>query len=161
MILNSYVTDMSAVETHILEAVERQLESDEIKQYPDAVRVITSLRDALKRHTMSLEAFNDKTEGGDLKETVKEALFGALGVAAGIYDNLRQKDPIANLNLFQRCLLGWHLSYPPWQVWWAIIVHLVKVQVERPTIATRLTLIPMVSIPARAHMLDHPIILFR
>lgn len=96
-ILNSYVTDMSAVETHILEAVERQLESDEIKQYPDAVRVITSLRDALKRHTMSLEAFNDKTEGGDLKETVKEALFGALGVAAGIYDNLRQKDPVSRM----------------------------------------------------------------
>ena len=94
-ILNGYATDMAAVETHITEAVERQLESDETKKYPDAVRVLTSLDSALKRHVSSLEGYLDGQEGGGIREAVKEAVFGALGVAAGFYDQLRQQDKVS------------------------------------------------------------------
>lgn len=96
-VINSYVTDMASVETHIAEAVERQVGSDEIKKYPEALRVLTSLHTTLQNHVTKLEAFNDKTEGGGLKETVKDAVLGALGVAAGFYDQIRQTDKVSRM----------------------------------------------------------------
>ncbi len=88
-ILNTYVTDMHAVETHIHAAVERQLESDDTRRYPDAVRALTALHTTLAAHTTALSRYNDKTEGGGLLEAAKEALGSALGVAAGLYDQIR------------------------------------------------------------------------
>ena len=88
-ILNTYVTDMNAVETHIHAAVERQLESDDTRRYPDAVRVLTALKTALAAHTTALSRYNDQTEGGGFLEATKEALGSALGVAAGLYDQVR------------------------------------------------------------------------
>jgi len=88
-ILNTYVTDMAAVETHIMTAVERQLESDDTKKYPEAVRVLTVLHTTLKAHTESLERYNERTEGGGIMETAKEALGAALGLVAGLYDQIR------------------------------------------------------------------------
>ena len=96
-ILNSYATDMNAVEAHILEAVERQLSSDQTKQHPDAVRVLTSLKSTLQSHTQELERYNENTEGGGVKETVKEAVFEALGIAAGFYDLLRPNDTVSRM----------------------------------------------------------------
>ena len=89
-ILNTYVTDMKAVETHIHDAVARQLESDDTKKYPDAVRVLTSLKTTLERHATALGAYNEQTDGGGIKEAVKEAIGSALGVAAGLYDQVRE-----------------------------------------------------------------------
>ena len=88
-ILNTYVTDMNAVETHIHAAVERQLESDDTRKYPDAVQALTRLKTVLEQHTEALGAHIDQVEGGGFKETVKEALGSALGVAAGLYDQIR------------------------------------------------------------------------
>ncbi|MEM0961530.1 MAG: hypothetical protein AAGK21_03170 [Bacteroidota bacterium] len=96
-ILNTYATDMAAVETHIREAVERQLASEDTARYPEAVRVLTSLKVTLDRHITSLEAYNDRTEGGDLKEAIKDAVTGALGVVAGFYDQLRQTDKVSRM----------------------------------------------------------------
>lgn len=96
-IINDYATDMAAVETHILRAVERQLGSDATTTYPDAVRVLSSLKTTLEAHVEALERFNDRTEGGGVKEAVKEALTGALGVAAGFYDQLRQTDKVSRM----------------------------------------------------------------
>ena len=96
-ILNDYVTDMAAVEDHILSAVERQLESDDTSKYPDAVRVLSDLKSALQAHVQSLEAYNERTEDGGLKETIKEAVTGALGVAAGFYDQLRGTDKVSRM----------------------------------------------------------------
>ncbi len=88
-ILNTYVTDMKAVETHIHEAVARQIDTDETRKYPEAVRVLTALKTTLEAHTASLSAYNDSTEGGGFLESAKEALGSALGVAAGLYDKIR------------------------------------------------------------------------
>jgi len=96
-ILTDYVTDMSAVETHILKAVERQIESDDTARYPEAIRVLTALQSALSRHVQTLEAYNERTAEGGLKEAVKEAVTGALGVAAGFYDQIRQTDKVSRM----------------------------------------------------------------
>ena len=81
-ILNDYVTDMAAVEKHIFEAVDRQVKDDDTKRYPEALGALTEVRDTLSRHVAALEAYNASTEGGGFKETLKEAVTGALGVAA-------------------------------------------------------------------------------
>lgn len=96
-ILNDYVTDMAAVETHILDAVKLQLASDDTAAFPDAVRVLSDLRRALEAHVQNLEAYNDRTDGGGIKEAVKEAVTGALGIAAGFYDQLRQTDKVSRM----------------------------------------------------------------
>ena len=96
-ILNTYATDMAAVETHIRDAVERQIASDDTKRYPTALKTLTALHGTLDRHVSSLEAYNAGTEGGGLKEAAKEALGAALGVAAGVYDQLRQQDKVSRM----------------------------------------------------------------
>lgn len=88
-VLHTYLTDMHAVESHILEAVERQLEGDEIKAYPEASRVVRSLQTTLKRHTDTLKAAVEAREGNSVKGALKEALADTLGFVAGLYDKVR------------------------------------------------------------------------
>jgi len=88
-VLNTYITDMAAVEKHILEAVERQLNGDALKKHGQAHSVVQRLYSVLERHVNALESHMDTREGGGIKETVKEALGGALGFAAGLYDKVR------------------------------------------------------------------------
>lgn len=94
-ILNGYVTDMVAVEKHILEAVERQLTNDETRQYQVAWTALGDLKVTLARHVQALEAYNETTPGGGVLEKVKEAATGALGVAAGLYNQVRQTDAVS------------------------------------------------------------------
>lgn len=96
-IINDYVTDMLAVEKHILEAVERQLESDATARYVDARSTLGTVKNTLSRHVSALEAYNEASEGGGLKETLKEAMTGALGVAAGLYDRVRNEDKVSRM----------------------------------------------------------------
>lgn len=88
-VITDYLTDMVAVEKHILEAVERQLAGDEIKRYAEAHRVLGQLRTVLEQHVEALEARIGEQEGGSIKETVKQAVTGALGAVAGLYGRVR------------------------------------------------------------------------
>jgi len=89
-ILHGYVSDMAAVEQHIHEAVERQLRGDELNPYPEARRVVEELRSALERHLSVLRReVESHSEGRDFVDTIKKAVGGALGFAAGIYDKVR------------------------------------------------------------------------
>lgn len=94
-ILTTYVTDMAAVETHISTAVQRQLELDATQRYPSAVSVLTRLKSTMELHVASLEAYNERTEDGGVKETAKELLGDALGVAAGIWNKIRSTDDVS------------------------------------------------------------------
>lgn len=91
-VLDSYLTDMYAVEEHILRAVDRQLKDDDIKEYPEAARVVTKLQTTLKQHTAALEAKVNARDGGDLKKAVKDAVGSALGFVAGLYDRVRDDE---------------------------------------------------------------------
>jgi ferritin-like metal-binding protein YciE len=81
-----WCSDMLALETHIEEALDRQL--GEIKDDPKAValvqefhNMVKSQRDALKTH---LESIGGKPSGG-----LKAAGTAVLGMAAGVIDKLR------------------------------------------------------------------------
>lgn len=97
-ILDGYVTDMAAVENHILSAVERQVASDATARYPEAKAPLEALAAVLKRHVAALKAYNGETPGeGTLAEVAKEALTDVIGFAAGIYDQLRQEDKVSRM----------------------------------------------------------------
>ena len=87
--INGYLTDMNAVEEHIAEALERQMNGDAIKKYPEANRVVSQLHGVMQRHTTALRAEVEKKEGVSVTGALKEALGDALGFAAGLYDKVR------------------------------------------------------------------------
>jgi hypothetical protein len=88
--LRPYVADMVAVEKHILEAVERQRNDDDIKQFPDALQLVGRLETTLKSHVQALDALAEKFAGGGAASAVKEAVTGVLGAIAGLYDKVRK-----------------------------------------------------------------------
>ena len=94
-ILNTYVTDMAAVQTHIATAVGDILENDETSNYPTAVSALTRVKTTMESHVKALEAYNDRTEDGDFKEAAKEAVGDALGFAAGLWNKIRNKDEVS------------------------------------------------------------------
>jgi ferritin-like metal-binding protein YciE len=87
--LRPYVADMVAVEKHILEAVERQRNDDDIKQVPDALQLVGRLETTLKGHVQTLNNQLQSYAGGGAAGAVKEALTGVLGAIAGVYDKVR------------------------------------------------------------------------
>jgi len=89
--LRPYVADMSAVERHILEAVERQLGDDSTKSFPEALQLLRRVEGALNRHVQALESHLKSFDGGSLAGTVKETVTGVLGVFAGLYDKVRKE----------------------------------------------------------------------
>jgi ferritin-like metal-binding protein YciE len=95
-ILRPYVADMAAVEKHILEAIERQRNDDDVKQLPQALQLVSRLETTLKRHVDSLESHLKQFEGGGVAGTVKETVTGVLGVFAGLYDKVR-KDTVSRM----------------------------------------------------------------
>ncbi|GAB5537144.1 MAG: hypothetical protein Rubg2KO_33930 [Rubricoccaceae bacterium] len=94
-LLNTYITDMAAVETHIVSAVDRQLENDETSTYPDAVSVLSRLKATMQGHVSALETYNETTNDGEVKEAVKEAIGTALGVVAGVWNKVRGTDEVS------------------------------------------------------------------
>jgi len=88
--LRPYVADMAAVEKHILEAVERQREDDGIKEFPEAAQLVGRLESILRNHVQELESHAESFGGGGAASTVKEAVTGALGFVAGLYDKVRK-----------------------------------------------------------------------
>ena len=84
--LQRYVSDMLAVERHILEPLERQA-SDERFQGP-AKMLVADIEMTMRRHIDSLEA-HLKMLGGDEGAGLKKAATALLGVAAGIIDKVR------------------------------------------------------------------------
>ncbi len=87
--LRPYVADMSAVITHIQQAVERQKNDDDFKKVPQALDVATKLDTVLKRQMQILESHLEKFPAGGVAGAVKNTVTGVLGVFAGLYDKVR------------------------------------------------------------------------
>jgi ferritin-like metal-binding protein YciE len=88
--LRPYVADMVAVEKHILEAVERQRNDDDIKELADALRLVGRIETTLKSHVQSLEGHLQGYTGGGAAGALKQAVTGVLGAIAGVYDKVRK-----------------------------------------------------------------------
>jgi len=88
--LRPYVADMVAVEKHILEAVERQRNDDDIKELPDALRLVGRVESVLNNHVQSLNSHLQGYTGGGAAGALKQAVTGVLGAIAGVYDKVRK-----------------------------------------------------------------------
>lgn len=94
-ILQQYVSDMIALNKHILEAVERQLEGDYLDKYPGTRPVVNSIKTALTKHVSGLTT-QVESVGGEASGPVKDAVSTIAGVAAGLYDKVRH-DPVSKM----------------------------------------------------------------
>jgi ferritin-like metal-binding protein YciE len=81
-----YVADMAALESHIEEALDRQL--TEVKDDPMALAAVRDFHDMVKQHRDTLKAMEEAT-GKTIGSPIKEAGAALFGKAAGIIDLLR------------------------------------------------------------------------
>jgi ferritin-like metal-binding protein YciE len=91
--LQQYVSDMLAVERHMLPAFENQSKDDRFAQYPEAQRLVNRIESTIRNHIDGLER-HLKNLGGDPASPIKSAVTTALGVAASFIENIRT-DPIS------------------------------------------------------------------
>jgi phage-related tail protein len=89
-----YIGDMTALESHIEEALDRQLM--EVKDDPVALAVVRGFHDMVKQHRDTLKAMEEKT-GKTIGTPIKEAGAALFGKAAGIIDLLRTEGISKNL----------------------------------------------------------------
>lgn len=86
--LQQYVSDMLALERHILEAIERQTDDAQMTDQPEANATVVETERMLKNHVSALES-HLKALGGDGLSPVKSAVSSVMGFAAGLYDKVR------------------------------------------------------------------------
>lgn len=93
--INSYISDMLALEDHIEKAIRGQLE--DLKDYPDIVTELRQIHRKVDRHISDLRALSERRGAGGAKETVKRAGSAVLGAAAGVIDLVRTEGLPKNL----------------------------------------------------------------
>ena len=81
-----YVSDMAALESHIEEALDRQL--TEVKDDQVALAAVRDFHDMVKEHRDTLKAMEEET-GKTIGTPIKEAGAALVGKAAGIIDLVR------------------------------------------------------------------------
>ncbi|HNP71298.1 MAG TPA: hypothetical protein PLO33_05600 [Kouleothrix sp.] len=94
-ILQQYVSDMIALDKHIVEAVERQLNDERLDTYPGARQLVGTIKRTLTAQVDGLQQ-QLASVGGEASGPVKETLSAVAGVAAGLYDKVRH-DPVSKM----------------------------------------------------------------
>jgi hypothetical protein len=93
--INSYITDMLALEDHIEKAVKGQL--TDLKDYPDVVTTLRQIHTKIEHHISDLRMLSDRRKAGGIVESVKRAGSAVAGVAAGAIDLIRTEGLPKNL----------------------------------------------------------------
>jgi len=91
--LQQYVSDMLALERHILPALENQSKDDRYAKSPQARRLVNKIEAINRSHIDGLEQ-HLRYLGGDPASPVKSAVTAALGVAATLIEKVRT-DPVS------------------------------------------------------------------
>ncbi len=93
--LNSYITDMLALEDHIEKAIRGQL--TDLKDYPDVVAELKGLHRTIEHHVSDLRGLKERRNAGGVVEAVKRAGSAVAGAAAGVIDLVRTEGLPKNL----------------------------------------------------------------
>jgi ferritin-like metal-binding protein YciE len=91
--LQQYVSDMLALERHILPALENQSKDDRYAMHSQAQRLVRQIESTVRRHIDGLEQ-HLKSLGGDPASPIKSAITTVLGAAATVIEKMRT-DPIS------------------------------------------------------------------
>jgi ferritin-like metal-binding protein YciE len=92
--VNSYISDMLALESHIDKALKGQL--DDLQSYPNVVSELRAILDTVNAHIAALEVLLKK-RGGDGAGPMKKASSALLGFAAAAIDIVRKEGLPKNL----------------------------------------------------------------
>ncbi len=93
--INSYITDMLALEDHIGKAVKTQL--TDLKDYPEILAELRQFHHKVEHHISDLRMLSDRRNAGGVVESVKRAGSAVAGAAAGLIDLLRTEGLPKNL----------------------------------------------------------------
>ncbi len=88
-ILQKYVSDMLALETHIHQAIDKQVKENQ--DDPEASSKFVTYAQTTASHTTALQARLDQL-GGAANNPVKQGVAAVAGVAAGIIDKFRSEE---------------------------------------------------------------------
>ena len=87
--LQKHSSDMLALQKHILEALDGQLTSEDVKRLPEVKQLIHDVRVVVNGQVTELEEFMTSI-GGEVESFLKNAVSTTGGVLAGIYDKMRE-----------------------------------------------------------------------
>lgn len=111
--INSYITDMLALEDHIEKALKGQL--SDLKDYPDVITEIRQVHRKVEHHISDLRSLAERRNAGGVKEAVKRAGAAVAGAAAGVIDLIRTEGVAKNLRddytAFSLAAIGYVMLY--------------------------------------------------
>jgi ferritin-like metal-binding protein YciE len=94
--IQTYLSDQLALERHIAQPLDRQLDLDDTARFGEAQRIITRLKSTTESHITALEAQLDAA-GGHAGSPVKSAWSQLLGAGAAAIDGARKTKVSKNL----------------------------------------------------------------
>lgn len=89
--INTYVSDMLALERHMLQPLRHQIVDDDVKSCAPALRVVQRALDTIEAHESALKARLDAL-GGHAGEGVKSGVASAVGGIAAAIGNVRKTE---------------------------------------------------------------------
>lgn len=105
-----HLSDMAALEKHILDAVEKQIEVDEVKKDIEALGLLSKTKEMLTRHVGQLGAMAE-AQDAETRTSMKALFTRFLGNVAGVYNSIRSdeasraiRDTYTALNLMSASL---------------------------------------------------------
>jgi hypothetical protein len=93
--INSYITDMLALEDHIEKAIRGQLE--DLKDYRDVVGELTQIHRKVEHHISDLKQLSGRRSAGGASDAIKRAGSVVLGLGAAAVDLVRKEGLPKNL----------------------------------------------------------------
>ena len=94
--IQTYVSDMLALERHIAQPLKRQLEMQETAKYGGALTVLSQLQSLCASHVTALEQCLEQLSGQEVSP-VKSAWSSLLGAGAAAVDSVRKTKVSKNL----------------------------------------------------------------
>ena len=90
-VIQKHLADMQSVEKHILEAIERQREEENVRNDLETNKLLIEIERTLKGHVQALTTLS-KQYDGEGESAFKKAITAAAGVMAGLYDKVRENE---------------------------------------------------------------------
>ena len=111
--INSYVTDMLALEDHIEKALRGQLE--DLKDHPDVITELTQIHHKVEHHISDLKLLSERRSAGGPADLIKRAGSAVLGLGAAAVDLVRKEGLPKNLRddytAFSLATIGYVMLY--------------------------------------------------
>jgi hypothetical protein len=111
--INSYITDMLALEDHIEKALRGQLE--DLKDHPDVISELKQIHHTVEHHISDLKQLSERRIAGGPSDLIKRAGSAVLGLGAAAIDLVRREGLPKNLRddytAFSLATIGYVMLY--------------------------------------------------